>query len=754
MIYHAIRPLNWLRKRPGWTEIIRPGATRFGTAFIALQSLYGHKADLQAMVISNDFKKMLKVGNALELMTPLLRLLRLCDTDEKPALGYVYEGMHRARKGVKELFKKKKELYKPYTNIIDRRWDRMLRKSIHCAAYWLNPNFQFNRESFCSKSEVVSGVLEMVEKFSLGVGHFDLTMMLGKFREAVGTFGRASAIASRTTMRPDELWRLFGGDVPMLQKFAIRILSQTASSSGCERNWSVFEMIHTKKRNRLEHQRLNDLVFVHYNLRLQNRLKVDKRSYDPIDYECIDKTDFWVVEEEPEGELDYNDIENMLDEQEQEPASQTQENENHDVSEANEVDTEFHLLSDREIDAFNTPISQYSNHGGFSQIFFLMSLSKIENEGSTSKNSDAISDREYFELSGPTHLTTIDWTNPDHRRSIAACLVQGVYITELDRQENRQPPLAPPWWQSFNFDIHSQLIDDADSSIFGTIYKSKNPQSQSTPSYIIAFRGTVTKGNSFSRDLELDIHIIKNGLHQSSRFQIAMQAVKNLVTENKKSNIWLTGHSLGSAMALLTGKKMAKSGILLDSYLFNPPFFSAPLENIKDQNIKHGIRIASSFLTAGLAVAAKIKNANQQNLMPEDSFLALAGWVPCLYVNPGDHICSEYIGYFEHRKKMDEIGAGGIEKLATQHSISGVFLNAIGKESHEPLHLLPSARTAKQPYKTCVSRASGADMNDPTGQKEGLDVVRTLSENEGKWTVGSPGKCKPLQVYLQKRENK
>ncbi|KAL4568318.1 hypothetical protein LXL04_023927 [Taraxacum kok-saghyz] len=360
-------------------EIIRPGATRFGTAFIALQSSYGHKADLQAMVISNDFKKMLKVGNALEckqivlnetfwknclitvkVMSPLLRLLRLCDTDEKPALGYVYEGMHRARKGVKELFKKKKELYKPYTNIIDRRWDRMLRKSIHCAAYWLNPNFQFNRESFCSKSEVVSGVLEMVEKFSLGVGHFDLTMMLGKFREAVGTFGRVSAIASRTTMRPDEWWRLFDGDVPMLQKFAIRILSQTASSSGCERNWSVFERIHTKKRNRLEHQRLNDLVFVHYNLRLQNRLKVDKRSYDPIDYECIDKTDFWVVEEEPEGELDYNDIENMFDEQEQEPASQTQENENHDVSEANEVDTEFHLLSDREIDAFNTPISQDS----------------------------------------------------------------------------------------------------------------------------------------------------------------------------------------------------------------------------------------------------------------------------------------------------------------------------------------------------------------------------------------------------------
>ncbi|KAJ0786561.1 hypothetical protein HanOQP8_Chr02g0072651 [Helianthus annuus] len=93
-------------------------------------------------------------------------------------------------------------------------------------------------------------------------------------------------------------------------------------------------------------------------------------------------------------------------------------------------------------------------------------------------------------------------------------LVQGVYILERDRQENRQASeaLAPPWWNFFQFDLHSQLIDDADSCIFGAIYKSKHPPSQHTPSYVIAFHGTLIKGNAFSRDLELDIHIIKNGL--------------------------------------------------------------------------------------------------------------------------------------------------------------------------------------------------------------------------------------------------
>ena len=63
-------------------------------------------------------------------------------------------------------------------------------------------------------------------------------------------------------------------NAPNLEKLAIHLLSKTNSSSGCERNWTVFERIHTKKMNRLRHQRLNDLVYVHYNLRLKNRYLV------------------------------------------------------------------------------------------------------------------------------------------------------------------------------------------------------------------------------------------------------------------------------------------------------------------------------------------------------------------------------------------------------------------------------------------------------------------------------------------------
>ncbi|XP_035833408.1 uncharacterized protein LOC118482061 isoform X2 [Helianthus annuus] len=142
-----------------------------------------------------------------------------------------------------------------------------------------------------------------------------LSTQLREFRDRQGEFSRPLALASVKSDPPDEWWRLFGGDVPELQSFAIRILSQTTSSSGCERNWSVFERIHTKRRNRLEYQRLNDLVYVHYNLLLQNRANQKNKSYYPVDYESIDKTGFWVMDEEPGGELDYDELENMIDEE-------------------------------------------------------------------------------------------------------------------------------------------------------------------------------------------------------------------------------------------------------------------------------------------------------------------------------------------------------------------------------------------------------------------------------------------------------
>ena len=37
-----------------------------------------------------------------------------------------------------------------------------------------------------------------------------------------------------------------------------------------------------------------------------------KRTYDPINYACIDETDFWIVDEDQPTKLDVEELENLL----------------------------------------------------------------------------------------------------------------------------------------------------------------------------------------------------------------------------------------------------------------------------------------------------------------------------------------------------------------------------------------------------------------------------------------------------------
>ncbi|KAI3914283.1 hypothetical protein MKW92_049692 [Papaver armeniacum] len=251
-----------------------------------------------------------------------------------------------------------------------------------------------------------------------------------------------------------------------------------------------------------------------------------------------------------------------------------------------------------------------------------------------------------FTLSGLSRLTTVDWESEHYRRCIAASLVKGVYVMEDDRQTKREgsKALAPPWWEFFDFQLLDKLMDDVDWSIFGAVFEFK-PKSNNydypkgAPRYVIAFRGTVLTEDTAVRDILLDINVFMNNLHHKSRFGVAMQAVEKMVSLSGASNIWLAGHSLGSAIAMLAGKTMAKRGILLVSYLFNPPFVAFLFENIG----------TSRWLTYG-------KKDNQEKQPPEHLCKDLSLWVPNLFLHPADVICSGFIKYFELREKMRSSG--------------------------------------------------------------------------------------------------
>ena len=82
-----------------------------------------------------------------------------------------------------------------------------------------------------------------------------------------------------------EWWFMYGNHAPTLRNFSLKVLSQTTSSSACERNWSTFSLIHTKQRNRLAYPRLQQLVFCYYNMKLKIRdMQVETDKVAEKDY--------------------------------------------------------------------------------------------------------------------------------------------------------------------------------------------------------------------------------------------------------------------------------------------------------------------------------------------------------------------------------------------------------------------------------------------------------------------------------------
>ncbi|KAH9321667.1 hypothetical protein KI387_016306, partial [Taxus chinensis] len=236
-------------------ELVRAGVTRFATNFLTLQSISSLLTSLKQMFVSQawldsqyskkaDGERVAKIvfddifaKRAIEIIKVselLVRVLRLVDGEQNP-MGFVYEAMDRTKEYIQNYYMGDIVRYGPFWEIIDRRWNNQLHQPIHAAG--------------------------------------------------------------GTTSTPSSWWEDRGGNTPNLQKLALRILSQPSSASGCECNWSLFEAIHTKKRNKFTQKRLNDLVFVQYNLRLRTK-KVEATSEELIDLDEIDPYSEWTGQEE------------------------------------------------------------------------------------------------------------------------------------------------------------------------------------------------------------------------------------------------------------------------------------------------------------------------------------------------------------------------------------------------------------------------------------------------------------------------
>ncbi|RVX13598.1 hypothetical protein CK203_010158 [Vitis vinifera] len=304
-VYNHNVVLNMMRRYTFGNDIVAPGMTRFATNFMTLKRMVDLKQNLQDMITSQEWMDCpcSKKPGGLEMLDlisnhsfwsscilivhltdPLLRVFRIVGNEKRPAMGYVYAGIYRAKETIKKQLVKKED-YIVYWNIIDNRWEQQWHVPLHAAGFYLNPKFFYSIEGDIH-NEIVSGMLDCIERLVPDTIIQDKIMKeLNTYKNSIGDFGRKMAIRARDTLLPGkvlllaEWWSTYGGSCPNLARLAIRVLSQPCSSIVNKRNQIPFEQMHDS-RNCLEHQRLIDLVFVQYNLRLMQMQHYAFRTFN------------------------------------------------------------------------------------------------------------------------------------------------------------------------------------------------------------------------------------------------------------------------------------------------------------------------------------------------------------------------------------------------------------------------------------------------------------------------------------------
>ncbi|KAI3768319.1 hypothetical protein L2E82_18899 [Cichorium intybus] len=227
----------------------------------------------------------------------------MVDADWKPSMGFVYGEIKVAKEEIMKALGGNEKAYKPIIDIITTKMKGRLDSKLHLTAYLLNPYYHYKDSQLQHDPDIMDAVLEFFDTLLFGDLEMQrqvVTIELPKYKQKVDRFGVAlahsSCMVNDADFEPASWWGTFGGSTPHLTKIAIRILSLTSSSSGCERNWSTFEAIHTKKRNRLETSRLNNLVYVQFNANLMEKNKKRKdRTFEVLLANDSHTAQEWIV---------------------------------------------------------------------------------------------------------------------------------------------------------------------------------------------------------------------------------------------------------------------------------------------------------------------------------------------------------------------------------------------------------------------------------------------------------------------------
>ncbi|KAH7652267.1 Ribonuclease H-like protein [Dioscorea alata] len=213
-------------------------------------------------------------------------MLRVMDTD-KPTLHLVCEMWDIMIEKVKATIymhehrqlEERSTFYEVIYAILIDRWTKSS-TPFHCIAHFLNPRYYsnewLNEVPNCLAPHRDVEISEERNKclrkyFPSNEERKMVFQEFASFSGALGAFGTSDSLQDRWNLEPKSWWLVHGSSTPLLQCLVLKLFGQPSSSSCCERNWSTYSFIHSLKRNKMNPQRAEDLVFAHTNLRLLSR---------------------------------------------------------------------------------------------------------------------------------------------------------------------------------------------------------------------------------------------------------------------------------------------------------------------------------------------------------------------------------------------------------------------------------------------------------------------------------------------------
>ncbi|XP_073137192.1 uncharacterized protein [Henckelia pumila] len=269
--------------------------TRFASTIIMLKRFREIKKCLENMVISERWDlykeddvvkarvikyKILddqfweKIDYILTFTFPIYEMLRKADTYQ-PCLYLVYEWWDEMIEKMRVAISKgpqrgDSKFYEVVHNILVERWNKS-NTPLHCLAHSLYPKSS-NRLPPHRDIEVSRERKKCIKKYYSNTSERrNVNEEFASFSAAIDDFSDNDSMCDRGLMSPTKWWVIHGASAPTLQSLALKLLGQPSSSCCCERNWSNYSFIHSLKRNKITPQRAEDLMYVHYNLRLLSR---------------------------------------------------------------------------------------------------------------------------------------------------------------------------------------------------------------------------------------------------------------------------------------------------------------------------------------------------------------------------------------------------------------------------------------------------------------------------------------------------